>query len=69
MYSNHTITPETETTCHYFWHHARNFNRSDASVTEFLRKAAGGAFFEVRDGRIQRVSNYYNLEDWLAQVR
>ena len=28
----------------------------------------GGAFFEVRDGRIARVSNYYNLADWLAQV-
>ena len=28
----------------------------------------GGAFFEVRDGRIQRVSNYYNLQDWIAQV-
>ncbi len=29
----------------------------------------GGAFFRIRDGRIARVSNYYNLEDWLAQVR
>ncbi len=29
----------------------------------------GGAFFEVRDGRIARVSNYYNLSAWLAQVR
>ena len=29
----------------------------------------GGAFFDIRDGRIARVSNYYNLEDWLAQVR
>ena len=28
----------------------------------------GGAFFDVRDGLIARVSNYYNLEDWLAQV-
>lgn len=28
----------------------------------------GGAFFEVRDGRIARVSNYYNLGDWIAQV-
>jgi len=28
----------------------------------------GGAFFEVRDGRIARVTNYYNLQDWLAQV-
>lgn len=29
----------------------------------------GGAFFDVADGRITRISNYYNLEDWTAQVR
>jgi steroid delta-isomerase-like uncharacterized protein len=29
----------------------------------------GGAFFEMKDGLISRISNYYNLEDWLAQVR
>ena len=28
----------------------------------------GGAFFDVRDGKISRVSNYYNLQDWIAQV-
>ena len=28
----------------------------------------GGAFFELRDGRIRRVTNYYNLTDWLRQV-
>lgn len=28
-----------------------------------------GAFFAIRDGRISRVTNYYNLENWLAQVR
>jgi len=28
----------------------------------------GGAFFDVRGGRIARVSNYYNLQDWLQQV-
>ena len=27
-----------------------------------------GAFFAVRDGLIARVSNFYNLEDWLRQV-
>jgi steroid delta-isomerase-like uncharacterized protein len=27
-----------------------------------------GAFFEVRDGKVARVSNYYNLQDWLAQI-
>ncbi|HET6397199.1 MAG TPA: ketosteroid isomerase-related protein [Pseudoxanthomonas sp.] len=28
----------------------------------------GGAFFELRGDRIARVSNYYNLQDWIAQV-
>ncbi len=28
----------------------------------------GGAFFDIRDGKIARVTNYYNLEDWLRQV-
>ena len=27
-----------------------------------------GAFFEIRDGKVARISNYYNLEDWLKQV-
>jgi steroid delta-isomerase-like uncharacterized protein len=28
----------------------------------------GGAFFSIGDGKITRVTNYYNLQDWLAQV-
>jgi len=27
-----------------------------------------GAFFVIRDGKVARVTNYYNLEDWIAQV-
>lgn len=27
-----------------------------------------GAFFECLDGRISRITNYYNMEDWLIQV-
>lgn len=27
-----------------------------------------GAFFDVREGRIARVSNHYNFKDWLRQV-
>lgn len=27
-----------------------------------------GAFFAFREGKIARVTNYYNLADWLAQV-
>jgi steroid delta-isomerase-like uncharacterized protein len=30
---------------------------------------AGGAFFEVEGELIKRVTNFFNLEDWLAQVR
>ena len=28
-----------------------------------------GAFFDVKNGKIARVSNHYNLKDWLAQVK
>lgn len=27
-----------------------------------------GAFFNIRDGKVARVTNYYNLQDWLRQV-
>jgi steroid delta-isomerase-like uncharacterized protein len=27
-----------------------------------------GAFFVIRDGKVARITNYYNLEDWIAQV-
>jgi steroid delta-isomerase-like uncharacterized protein len=27
-----------------------------------------GAFFELRDNKVARISNYYNLNDWVAQV-
>lgn len=42
---------------------------------EGLPKASGqryrlpaGAFFEIREGRVARVTNYYNLQDWLRQI-
>ncbi|HEY1075176.1 MAG TPA: ketosteroid isomerase-related protein [Fontimonas sp.] len=31
-------------------------------------KLPGGAFFEIREGLVTRVTNYYNLQDWLRQV-
>ena len=27
-----------------------------------------GAFFDVKDGEIQRVTTYYNLKEWIRQV-
>jgi steroid delta-isomerase-like uncharacterized protein len=32
-------------------------------------RLAGGAFFAIRDGKVARVTSYYNLQDWLAQVK
>ena len=37
VYSNHTLTPETGVSTHYFWHHARNFRLDDEAFTEALR--------------------------------
>lgn len=28
----------------------------------------GGTFFSIRDGKISRVTTYYNLTDWILQV-
>lgn len=36
-----------------------------AGQTYWLRV---GAFFELRDGKVARVTNYYNLQDWIKQV-
>jgi steroid delta-isomerase-like uncharacterized protein len=29
---------------------------------------AAGTFFEIAEGRITRVTTYYNLQDWIAQI-
>ena len=47
------------------------YHHTDAGLPEARGQAyvlPGGAFFDIRGGRIARVSNYYNLEDWIAQV-
>ncbi len=31
-------------------------------------RLSAGAFFDIRDGKVARVTNYYNLNDWIAQV-
>jgi steroid delta-isomerase-like uncharacterized protein len=50
-------------------------NGSYLATDEGLPEAKGqtytlpaGAFFTFRDGRIARVTTYYNLPDWIAQV-
>jgi vanillate O-demethylase monooxygenase subunit len=40
------ITPETETSMHYFWGMARNFNPSDRALTASIREGQGRIFAE-----------------------
>jgi steroid delta-isomerase-like uncharacterized protein len=52
-----------------------NVNGTYLATDSGLPEAAGqtyilpaGTFFAIRDGKIARVTTYYNLTDWLAQV-
>ena len=45
--------------------------KSDAGLPEAsgqMYRLPAGAFFSLRDGKIARVTTYYNLSEWLAQV-
>lgn len=37
-YGTHIVTPETATSCHYFYGASRNYSREDESVDEIFRK-------------------------------
>ena len=41
-----TITPETATTCHYFWAFARNYSLNDQRLTHELREGVSRIFHE-----------------------
>lgn len=45
--------------------------KTDAGLPEArgqTYRLPAGSFFTVRDGKIARVTTYYNLADWVAQV-
>ncbi|MGY2843088.1 phenylpropionate dioxygenase-like ring-hydroxylating dioxygenase large terminal subunit [Bradyrhizobium sp. USDA 4509] len=41
-----TITPETETSCHYFWAFVRNYRLNEQRLTTELRQGVSGIFRE-----------------------
>jgi steroid delta-isomerase-like uncharacterized protein len=48
------------------------YQQTDAGLPEARGqryRLPGGAFFEVKNGKISRVTNYYNLQAWLQQIR
>lgn len=42
----HGLTPETETTCFYFWSAANGFRQDDPAATDLLFQQTGAAFLE-----------------------
>ena len=46
MRNLNAITPETETTTHYFWAQAHNFQIDDPTVTELVYRQVHTAFLE-----------------------
>jgi phenylpropionate dioxygenase-like ring-hydroxylating dioxygenase large terminal subunit len=45
-YVLNTITPETDTSCHYFWAFARNYSLTEQRLTHELREGVAGIFRE-----------------------
>jgi vanillate O-demethylase monooxygenase subunit len=43
------ITPETESTCHYFWGHVRDFDIGNPGMTAYFHRAVVTAFNEDKD--------------------
>ena len=46
IWSTHLVTPETETTCHYHFGFARNFQRDDAAMSKLLYDGTVNTFLE-----------------------
>jgi len=45
-YVLNTMTPETETTCHYFWAFVRNYRLTEQKITTQIREGVSGIFGE-----------------------
>lgn len=46
LHTSHFMTPETETTCHYFWSVGRNYNIDDQTVTDAMHAEFRSIFSE-----------------------
>jgi steroid delta-isomerase-like uncharacterized protein len=47
------------------------YKKTDAGLPEArgqTYRLPAGAFFDVKDGEIRRVTTYYNLKEWIRQV-
>ncbi|WP_407175381.1 Rieske 2Fe-2S domain-containing protein [Bradyrhizobium sp. STM 3562] len=64
-----TITPETETTCHYFWAFVRNYRLTEQRITTEIREGISAIFQEdelILEAQQRAIANnpervFYNL--------
>jgi vanillate O-demethylase monooxygenase subunit len=61
------ITPETDTTCHYFWAIARDYAIHDAKMTELGLRATSAAFHEDQI-MLERQQRTIDLDPTAAQI-
>lgn len=69
FYNLNAITPETETSCHYFYAHSRNFALDDPEMDEAFRIELRGAFQDDVDILAAQQANMdrhaHNPKDWV----
>lgn len=63
------VTPETQTTCHYFWSFARNFRVAEAELDEILRQTINGVFINEDGAMLARVQENMGQETDLMALR
>lgn len=69
MWGAELITPETETTSHYFWSQARDFRLDDEEFSEALRSIISGVFTNEDGAMIADVQENMGSETDLIAMR
>ena len=63
------ITPETETTCHYFWGSARDFRKEDEELSEIFAKVTEDVFTNEDGAMIAQVQANMGAETDLMALK
>ena len=69
MFGAELVTPETDTTCHYFWSSSRNFQQHDAAFGEAMRQAIGSVFTNEDGAMIALVQQSMGQQTDLIAMR
>src|SRR3546814_12000836 len=59
----HIITPETETSCHYFYGASRNFGQDDAEIDDGVRAWQSRALHQEEKGIVEAIQERRDYVD------